>query len=188
MGTDVPGEFRRAGPGDLPVLTELLTELCAGDRRRAAMAARQAVRAGPAGHEGWVLPCGGVVAGFLALEPSAQPGFAVGAVDWIAVAPAARRRGFGLCLLQLARSRAVALGWRQLHASTFHTNRAALHLYIEAGFYPVGCLPDYAGPGLHYVELVWTAADGTAPVPAERRSVGRREPGRQPEGGEHRGG
>lgn len=149
--------LRRARPGDGPALVALLAELCAGDPRLAQEAVTAALRPGPRGHETWVLPGRGAspVHGVLALEPSSQPGFRVGSVEWIAVAPEARRRGHGLALLQLAQRRARAVGWRQLHVSTFHTNRPALHLYIEAGFYPAATLHDYAGPGLHYVELVW---------------------------------
>jgi peroxiredoxin Q/BCP len=156
MTADAP---RRAGPADVPRVAELLAELCAGDRDEALRAARAAVEPGGPGHEAWVLPAGTAAAGFLALEPSSQPRFGVGFVEWIAVDPAHRRRGLGLRLLGLAAERARALGWRQLHACTFHTNRAALHLYVEAGFFPAATLHDYAGPGLHYVELV-------RPVPA----------------------
>lgn len=105
----------------------------------------------------------------LVLAPSTLPHAAVGCVDWLAVAPAHRRRGLGRRLVALAQSRAAALGWRQLHVSTFHTNRAALHLYIEAGFCPAATLRDYAGPGVHYVQLVWeppgTPVAGTAASP-----------------------
>lgn len=149
------GDLRPAAPDDAAAVASLLRELCAGDAAEASRAAGAATAPGPAGHEAWVATGAGGILGFLALEPSSQPRFAVGSVDWIAVAPAARRQGLGLRLLRLAQERAGALGWRQLHACTFHTNRPALHLYVEAGFYPAATLPDYAAPGLHYVELVW---------------------------------
>ncbi len=153
---------RPADPADRPALADLLLELCGGDPAEARRAAEAATAPGPAGHEAWVLPGPLGPAGFLALAPSTQPHFAIGFVDWIAVDPAQRRRGLGLRLLGLAQERAAALGWRQLHACTFHTNRAALHLYLEAGFYPAATLPDYAGPGMHYVELVWPVAATTS--------------------------
>ncbi len=110
---------------------------------------------GPPGHEAWVAAeSTGEPVGFLALSPSGAPHFRLGFVEWVAVAPGARRRGIGRRLLACAEHRAAALGWRQLHACTFHTNRASLHMYIDSGFYPAATLHDYAGPGLHYVEMV----------------------------------
>ncbi len=158
---------RRLREGDLGALVPLLAELCAGDEA-AAEAAVSDMLLLPGGGEAWVLTEGGAVLGFVALTPSSQPSFHVGFVDWIAVDPAHRRRGIGLALLQLAQDRARALGWRQLHAYTFHTNRSSLHLYIEGGFYPAATLHDYCGPGLHYVQMVWQA--GGRPAPKRRPS------------------
>ena len=182
---------RRAAATDLPALAALLVELCGGDAAEARRAAEAACGPGPAGHEAWIVPGPAGPAGFVALAPSTQPRFRIGFVDWIAVDPAQRRRGLGLRLLHLAQERAAALGWRQLHACTFHTNRAALHLYLEAGFFPAGTLPDYAGPGVHYVELLWPVAaagytgarpagDGESPPPAgEGSAVAENENGPQ---------
>jgi len=157
--------IRPARRADASGLLPLLLELCAGDHGATAAALEAALAAGPAGHEAYVAsdpsdPAGPV--GFLALSPSSAPHFRLGFVEWIAVAPSARRRGIGRGLLTHALDRAVALGWRQIHASTFHTNRAALHLYIDLGFYPAATLHDYAGPELHYVEMVRPLPAGDA--------------------------
>lgn len=147
-----------------------MAELCAGDPAAADAALGELLRPGG---EAWVLTAdGGTVLGFVAVTASSQPNFGVGFVDWIAVDPAQRRQGVGLALLALAQARARALRWRQLHAYTFHTNRPALHLYIEAGFYPAATLHDYCGPGLHYVEMVWPISG--RPGDRARRSAGHR--------------
>jgi len=149
---------RPAHAGDAPTLLPLMAELCAGDSGLARVCVEAVLAAGPPGHEAWVLAGEAGLLGFIALSPSGAPHFHLGFVEWIAVAPAARRQGIGRQLLALGQTRALSLGWRQLHASTFHTNRPALHMYIDAGFYPAATLPDYGGPGLHYVELLWPVA------------------------------
>lgn len=132
-----------------------MAELCAGDHSLAATAVEAMLAVGAPGHEAWVVEAAEGLLGFVALSPSQAPHFRLGFVEWIAVAPSARRGGLGRGLLALAQDRARALGWRQLHVSTFHSNRPALHLYIDAGFYPAATLADYGGPGLHYVQLLW---------------------------------
>lgn len=170
MSQPQPARLRPARHADVSGLLPLLLELCAGDRAVATAALEAALADGPPGHEAVVAELPGDPAGpagFLALSPSSAPHFRLGSVEWIAVAPTARRRGIGRALLGHALQRATELGWRQLRVSTFHTNRAALHLYIEMGFHPDATLHDYAGPGLHYVELV-------RPLPAGDAAAGER--------------
>ncbi len=147
--------LRPARPDDRPHLVPPLTELCAGGAEEAERVLDELLAPASPGHEVWVAAAGRGAVGLLALAPSSRPEFRVGSVDWIAVAASWRRKGLGRLLLELGQRRARELGWRQLHVCTFHTNRASLHLYIACGFYPLGLLPDYAGPGLHYVELCW---------------------------------
>lgn len=178
-------QSRPARPPDAPAVLPWLAELTAGDAAQAQAAWAAAVRP-VGGGEAWLAegrvpgaPPGPL--GFLALSPGGAPGFRVGSVEWLVVAPAARGRGVGRGLLALAGDRARALGWRQLHACTFHTNRPALHLYIAAGFFPAATLWEYAGPGLHYVELLRPIAPGPGPdhvPPAPHARPDEEEPAR----------
>lgn len=63
------------------------------------------------------------------------------------VAPAARGRGFGTALLELALRGAVARGCRRLALEVREDNAAALTLYRAHGFYPVRAIPGYYEDG-----------------------------------------
>jgi ribosomal protein S18 acetylase RimI-like enzyme len=180
--------LRALGPADAPAVVPLLRELCGDDPGAAQAAFAGLLAGGRPGQEAWVLELGSEVVGLLALAPSSQPGFRVGFVEWLAGAATHRRRGLGRRLVAFAQERAQALGWRQLHALTYHTNRPALHLYVEAGFYPEATLHDYAGPGVHYVELVWPVPAARGPAGPEGHGHASGPPRRRRPESEHRGG
>ena len=154
-----PYRTRRARSEDARSIAALLVELCAGRADLAREAAAAALRRGTRGHEAWIATWRQMPVAVVALAPAALPGARVGYVEWLAVDAAHRRHGLGAAMLRVAKRRAQIAGWRQLHVCTFHTNRAALALYIDCGFHPAATLCDYVAPGVHYVQLVWPVSD-----------------------------
>ena len=87
----------------------------------------------------FVLEEAGVVQGYVALQllpPEAE-------ILHIAVHPALRRRGFGVCLMRFALERAKLEGVTDVHLEVRASNAGALALYQLLGFRAVGLRRGY---------------------------------------------
>ena len=134
-------------PVDRSEVLYLLSMLTDGDRTAAQQALDTAFT------EFWTADWGGAVAGVGAL--TVRPGRPIAEVEWLAVAPAFRRRGVASALLQSLQERCTQVGARSLLVRTFHFNKPSLCCYIQNGFLPHHMLRDYFGTGRHGVCLVW---------------------------------
>lgn len=133
--------LRPAVPGDAPQIVELLRCVAAEQtlgldpttldadqeaRRLAQLDLRTACAL--------VVVLRGAVKGFAVAVRAAEPACAHTASLSLAVAPEARRRGFGRLLLQGVRAWAAAAGISKLCAGVVSGNRAALTLFDRCGY------------------------------------------------------
>lgn len=93
----------------------------------------------------------------IALVRQHRRGTVSGRVYSLAVDPESRGRGIGRQLLQRLLEDLSARGVRRVYLEAEITNVTAIRLYERLGFRSIGHLPDYYGPGLHGVHMMYEA-------------------------------
>lgn len=87
----------------------------------------------------WVAEADGRVVGLVAVALAAD----VVEIEHLAVAPEARRQGFGTALVAHVLNAAAARGASEVHLDVRRRNRAGRRLYARLGFEEVGTRPQY---------------------------------------------
>lgn len=129
--------IRPLRPGDAPAVGALLTEALGG------VHAADALVEDPPHTLRRVLVEGEAVLGFAEYRVIADEA----ELCEIAVAPAARRRGFGRALVEHVAADAAARGAEALYLEVRADNAPARSLYAAAGFEPVGARRGYYADG-----------------------------------------
>jgi D-alanine-D-alanine ligase len=166
---------RPAKRSDLPALADLLARAdcwSADDRRRAADRLSDWLgRRTRDGDRCLVLTAHGELLGAAAVRPS-DAGHGVFALDWLVIAPARRRHGYGRTLLQAVESTVIADGGRLLTAAVTSgpSATAGRHFLSRTEFHPAGEVPEFYRDGYSRLTFARPVAAAAA-APAASRSA-----------------